>query len=207
VSGPRRADARRNRERLLVAARDTFVEHGVQAPLDDVARRAGVGIGTLYRHFPDRYALVRAVALDVLGRVTEAARTALAEEPDAFRALARYLHAALDHRIAAVMPVLSGTTELDRDDELRRARDELGPLFEAMVAAAQRDGVLRTDVGAGDLGLMVIRLARPLPLAVDRDADHAIAHRQLDLLLDGLRAPGTGTGSPLTLDDVRRESH
>src|SRR5262245_1196857 len=85
-----RADASRNRDQILAAARDVFIERGVDAPLDDIARRAGVGIATLYRRFPDRPALIAAVALDIMQQTTDEARRALSEEPDAFRALARY---------------------------------------------------------------------------------------------------------------------
>src|SRR6266566_9649705 len=81
-----RADARRNRDQILIAARDIFADHGPGAPLEEIARRAGVGIGTLYRRFPDRQSLLRAVALDTLGRVAQEGRLALAEEPGAFRA-------------------------------------------------------------------------------------------------------------------------
>src|SRR5437588_440934 len=105
---PLRADARRNREQLLAAARDVFVEQGPGAPLDEIARRAGVGIATLYRRFPDRESLMRAVVLDVLGQVGHQARLAQAEEPDALAALVRYMHRALDVRIAAVIPALLG---------------------------------------------------------------------------------------------------
>jgi AcrR family transcriptional regulator len=199
-----RIDARRNRERLLMAARDGFVEQGVDVPLEDVAQRAGVGIATLYRHFPDRGALMRAVALHVLGQMAAEARAALAEESDSFRALTRYLHRALDLRIAAVMPVLDGSVDIEHDEELRQARDELAPLFEAVVQAAWRSGQLRTDIGLGDLGLMVIRLARPLPGAFTRKFDDAAAHRQLDVMLDGLRGEqARGTAPGLSLDDVR----
>src|SRR5437588_9177263 len=104
--GQLRADARRNRDQVLAAARDVFVEQGPDAALDEVARRAGVGIATLYRRFPAREALMRAVALDVLARTAAAAQQAEAEEPDAFEALARYMHRALDLRISAVMPAL-----------------------------------------------------------------------------------------------------
>ncbi|HEX2033901.1 MAG TPA: helix-turn-helix domain-containing protein [Chloroflexota bacterium] len=107
-----RADARRNRDRLLLAARDVFVERGTGAPLDEIARRAGVGIGTLYRRFPARQALLRAVALDVWRQVADEARRALAEEPDAFKALTRYMHRALEHRVAAIMPALAGEVAL-----------------------------------------------------------------------------------------------
>jgi AcrR family transcriptional regulator len=205
-----RVDARRNRERLLMAARDGFVEQGVDVPLEEVAQRAGVGIATLYRRFPDRVALMRAVALHVLVQVAAEARAALAEESDGFRALARYLHRALDLRIAAVMPVLDGQVDIEHDEELAQARDELAALFEAIVRAAWRSGQLRTEVGPGDVGLMVIRLARPLPGAFTREFDDAAAHRQLDIMLDGLhglvglhgeQAPGTAPS--LSLDDVR----
>jgi AcrR family transcriptional regulator len=203
-----RADARRNRERLLAAAHDAFVDQGLAAPLEDIARRAGVGIATLYRRFPDRHALMREVALQVLTKVAAEARTALAEQPDAFLALGHYLHRALDLRIAAVMPILSGEIAIDKDDDLRRARDELGSLFETMVNTAQRDGLLRADIGPGDIGLMTIRLARPLPLPVGRTADDAAAHRHLNVLLDGLRATrgaDTAHAEPAhTLDDLRR---
>lgn len=187
-----------------MAARDGFVEQGVDVPLEEIAHRAGVGIATLYRRFPDRAALIRAVALHVLVQVTAEARAVLAEESDSFRALARYLHKSLDLRVAAVMPVLDGKVNIEDDHEFKQARDELASLFEAIVGAAWRSGQLRTDVGLGDLGLMVIRLARPLPGAFPRQFDDAVAHRQLDIMLDGLRAEHShGTAPGLSLDDVR----
>ena len=80
-----RADARRNHSRLLDAARDVFVERGTGAPLDEVARRAGVGIATLYRRFPDRRTLLRAVVVQALETTCEAARTALAGDEEGLR--------------------------------------------------------------------------------------------------------------------------
>src|ERR1700754_5269914 len=73
---PLRADARRNRERVLTAARTVFAEHGREAQMDDVARRAGVGVGTVYRHFPTKEALVNALAVDLFGQLISAAREA-----------------------------------------------------------------------------------------------------------------------------------
>jgi AcrR family transcriptional regulator len=86
-----RADARRNRDQILLAARDVFIERGPDAALDEVARRAGVGNATLYRRFPDRRSLLRAVLVDVFRRVGDEARLALVEESDPFEALARYM--------------------------------------------------------------------------------------------------------------------
>src|SRR5579859_4938811 len=119
-----RADARRNRLQVLAAAAQVFVEQGADAPLDEIARRAGVGIATLYRRFPDRAALARAVALDVLARTAHAARAAETEEADPFDGLARYMHRALDLRISAVMPALLGRLSFEDDEELSAARQQ-----------------------------------------------------------------------------------
>lgn len=207
VDGPRlRADARRNREQLLLAARDVFVERGSDAPLEEVAQRAGVGIGTLYRRFPDRLALQRAVALDVLARITQEARASLIEEPDAFSALARYMHRALDLRVGAVMPALVGSLALD-DEALLRARDAAAEPVRAMIAAARSDGTLRPDVDFGDIGLLIARLCQPLPVPFPHPVADELAHRHLSLLLDGLRAAGAATaplpGPALTLGDLQ----
>src|SRR5919198_103484 len=100
-----RSDALRNREQILRAAADLIIEHGPTAPMEMIARRAKVGIATLYRHFTDRSVLLREVALDTLRQSGEEARAALAEEPDAFTALARFMHDAVDLRIGAVISV------------------------------------------------------------------------------------------------------
>jgi AcrR family transcriptional regulator len=189
-----REDARRNRERLLAAARDVFAEQGANAPLDDVARRAGVGIATLYRRFPDRPALLRQVALDLLGRSAHEASAALASEPDAFGGLARYLHRALDLRIGAVMPVLVG--QLQMDEELSAARRASSEAVDRIIAAARADGSLRPDATSGDVGMLLVRLSRPLSGPFPPSVNHQLAHRHLELLLDGLRPPAS-PGAPL----------
>jgi AcrR family transcriptional regulator len=192
-----RADARRNREQVLSAARDVFVEHGTEAPLEEVARRAGVGIATLYRRFPDRQSLMRAVALDVLQRVGHEAQLALDEEPAAFQALARYMHRALDLRIAAVMPALVGKLSLD-DDEMLAVREAAVEPVLRMIERAQADGSLRLDVAFADISLALVRLSRPLPQAFPRQMDSALAHRHLDLVLAGLRASSASKAAPLS---------
>ena len=202
-----RADAQRNRERIMAAARDVLVEQGPDAPLDAIAAAADVGIATLYRRFPDRQALVRAVVLDVLGRSAEEAQQALDEEPDSFRALARYLHRALDLRVSAVMPALLEHMPPD-DDEIVSVRTHSWGLFEQLVDQAHAAGTLRPDVTFLDVGQLLVRLARPLPGPIPRDLDNQVAHRHLELLLDGLRASRAEPVSPLpepalTLADLR----
>ncbi len=202
-----RADARRNREQILLAARDMFADYGADVPLEEIAQRAGVGIGTLYRRFPDRAALQRAVALDVLGHVAHAARQALADQPTAFAALAQYMHRALDLRIGAVMPMLVGQLPAD-DAELRHARDAASTPMQAMIDRAQAEGTLRPDVAFADIGLLIVRLAHPLPGGLPQELDQRLAHRHLDLLLDGLRVTEGRPlmplpGPALTLPDLR----
>ncbi len=204
-----RADARRNRERLLAAARDVFVDEGPDAPLDAISSAAEVGIGTLYRRFPDRRALVRAVAIDVLGLAAEEARLALTEEPDAFQALARYLHRALDLRISAVMPALLDHIPPD-DEEIASIRTYSWGLFQQLVDRAHAAGTLRPDVTFADIGFLLVRLARPLPGPISRDLNNRLAHRHLELLLDGLRTDRTEPAAPLpepalTLADLLAE--
>jgi AcrR family transcriptional regulator len=203
---PLRADARLNRRRVLAAARDVFVELGADAPLDLVARRAGVGIATLYRHFPDRDALMRAVALDVLVEVGQEARHALAEEPTGFQALARYMHAALDARIAAVFPALLGRIPM-RDPEFEAADRAATEPVELIIDEAQTQGSLRPDIAFGDIGLMLIRLSRPLPGLFPRELNDSLAHRHLDLMLDGMRADFEWrplSGPAMSLADLQR---
>lgn len=117
-----RADALRNRERIVTAAREMFVEFGPDVPLDEVARRAAVGNATLYRNFPDRAALVHEVVLAVTSRTTDRAEEAAAEESDPFAALSRFVHAAADERIGALCPMLSGGFDKDHPELLAERR-------------------------------------------------------------------------------------
>jgi AcrR family transcriptional regulator len=206
-SRPLRADAEENRGRILAAARDVFVELGPGAPLEEISRRAGTGIATLYRRFPDRAALMQAVVREGLEQAAVDARSAADEEPDPFEALRRYVHSALDSRVAAVIPALLDAMPPD-DSELAATRTESARLLEQLVDAAQRAGKLRQDITAGDIGTFVVRLARPLPGPLPRDVDAVLAHRHADLLLDGLRARSDGalplSGPAMTFSDLQR---
>ncbi len=204
---PLRADARNNRRRLLEAARDVFIERGPGASLEEIARRAGTGIATLYRRFPDRRVLIREVVLDALQRTAEEAREAAGDEPDPFAALARYMHRAIDVRAAAVIPALHGEIAFD-DQEFIRARQAGSAAVQALVDAAHRAGALRPDVTSGDIGMLTVRLSRPLPGEFDSGLQHRLSHRHLSLVIDGLRAmarrPAELGGPELTLADLRQ---
>ncbi|MFE2284399.1 TetR/AcrR family transcriptional regulator [Streptomyces sp. NPDC059443] len=201
-----RADAVRNRERILAAAREVLVECGPAAPLDEIARRAGVGNATLYRHFPDRPALIHHVVVFVTDRVTELANASLAEEPDAFAALCRFTHGAAEERIGALCPMLS--SDFDREHpELLASRSALEEAVETLLAAGQSTGLLRSDIGVGDLMIALSQLSRPLPGTACFDTD-VFVHRHLQLFLDGLRAPARSElpGTATTLADLRRKT-
>ncbi len=187
-----RADARRNRAQVLAAAREVVVERGAGAPLEEVARRAGVGIGTLYRRFGDRDGLLRAVVVDALERSRRSAEQALAglagDEPegDGLDALAAYMHAVLDLRVSVVIPLVLDRLDLD-DAVTGPAREASAAAVQALVDAAHADGSLAPAVRFGDVGTLLVRLSRPLPGPVDRRLDDELAHRHLDLALAGLR--------------------
>ncbi|MFE2235928.1 TetR/AcrR family transcriptional regulator [Streptomyces sp. JL2001] len=197
-----RADALRNRERIVTTAREMFVEFGPQVPFDEIARRAGVGNATLYRNFPERADLVREVVVSVMARTTDLAEEA-AEEGDTFAALRRFIHAAADERIGALCPMLDGAFDKDHP-ELRAERERLEEAVQGLVDRAQQAGRLRTDVGVGDLMIAVSQLTRPLPGTACLNMDRFV-HRHLQLFLDGLEAPARSElpGSAATLEDLR----
>ncbi|MFE9061676.1 TetR/AcrR family transcriptional regulator [Streptomyces violaceusniger] len=187
---PMRADARRNREQILRAAREVFADQGPDAPLDEIARRAGVGIATLYRRFPHRDDLHRGVAIEVLTALVEAGSRAAAEEDDAQLALRRFMHAALDLKIGSVMPALLG--RFTAAEILDGVPGDVVDPIDALLLRAQAQGLIRLDVVFGDITMMIMRLSRPLPGGGRFADDDALAHRQLDVYIDGLRP----TGSP-----------
>jgi AcrR family transcriptional regulator len=183
-----RADARRNLDQILLAARDMIAEHGPDVPLDDIARRAGVGSATLYRRFPDRGALHRAVAAEALSKTVEAARRAEDTEPDAFEALARYLRDALELRVSAVLPMLLDVVDLQHDPEIGPLREASRKAVEHLIERVHAAGALPHDVAFVDIAMMLVRIARPLPGPLTAEAKHELARHHLDLFLRGLRA-------------------
>lgn len=177
-----RADARRSRRRLLAAAIELILEIGSEPSRDAVARRAGVGIGTLYRHFPDQQALLRAVVLDVLDRTIDVGETALAESPNGREALRRYLHDAIDTGLGVVNVIYPLLDSTDWPEQ----RSAAGEVLERLTEAARRDGAIGKGVRATDIAIASIRFCRPLAIGLEPADEREIAHRHLDNYLDGL---------------------
>lgn len=198
---PARVDATRNRERIIAAAREAFVEHGPSVPLDAIAHRAGVGNATLYRHFADRSELIHVVASYSMARITEQAEAALDEETDAFEALRRFVHRAADERVGALCSMLFDGFD-KHDPHVVDARLRLEAAVTRLMDNARESGELRPDVGLGDLMVAITQLTRPVPgtacIHVER-----FMHRHLQLFLDGLRAPARSelSGTAATFED------
>ncbi|MFI0820919.1 TetR/AcrR family transcriptional regulator [Streptomyces sp. NPDC021098] len=190
---PMRADARRNQQRILDAARAMFGEHGTAAPLDDIARRASVSIATLYRRFPDRAALCRQVAIEGYETVLAEARAAqeVAEEggPDApMRAAERFLTGVVDQRSRLVLPLFGGPGFHDEDATALRHR--ITAALEAVLARGRECGAVRDDVNSIDLLMAAALISRPLPNTPPEWLD-ITARRHIAVHLDGLRPGAT----------------
>lgn len=200
-----RADATRNRERIVAAAREAFVEHGAEVPLDEVARRAGVGNATLYRHFADRAELVREVVLSVMARITERTAAAAAQESDPFEVLRRFVFESAEERVGALCPMLSEAFD-GNHPAISAARDRLNCSIEDIMDRARSSGQLRPDIAVGDLMVAITQLTRPLPGTACMDMDRFV-HRHLQIFLDGLRAPARSAlpGAAVTLEDLRQQ--
>ncbi|GHC70562.1 MULTISPECIES: TetR/AcrR family transcriptional regulator [Streptomyces] len=180
-----RADARRNYERLLVEARTAFTEHGTDASLEDIAKRAGVGIGTLYRHFPNRTALMSAVFQGEVDGLLARSRELLAS-PEPCRALVAWLRAIVAH--ASTYRGLSRALMAAQTDEGSAMSRCSLPMREAgsmLLARAQRAGAIRDDVDIVDL----MQLTNAISLAVEQSPDDPeLADRLLTLTLTGIKA-------------------
>ena len=179
-----RRDARENRDRILEAARACFATHGVDASVEEIAQRAGVGMGTLYRRFPTKHALVEAVLEESLDAFVSAAEDGLAD-PDPWRGFAGFVERALELHVEnrVVREVLAGT-EHGRAREAARTR--LRPLVRRLIHRAQAAGSLRPDFTPEDMALVFLPAGRVLEAAQDVAPD--LWRRFLGLLLDGLRA-------------------
>jgi AcrR family transcriptional regulator len=190
----RRRDARRNRELLVEAAHEVFTEQGLEAPLDVIARRAGVGNATLYRHFPSRAALVDAVFREPLAGTMaagEEARTAA----DPWEGLTGYLDA-----VFAVLATDRGTndlmtTHLEGVESLQAVHAHNRATLDLLLARGRDQGSVRADVTTEDVLFALAALGRAVPALAATTAPEAW-RRPLTLLLDGLRASAVTSALP-----------
>jgi AcrR family transcriptional regulator len=180
-----RADAVRNRERVLAAAKLVFSKGGADASLEAVAKRAGVGIGTLYRHFPTREALFEAVYRREVRQLSELAEQ-LKDEPSPVEALRRWLHSDIElvatkkGMAAALALAVHGSSEL-YVDSLERLAKPVGVLLDRAVAA----GEIRSDISPKDL----LRALVGMCYMHDQPGWQASVVRLVDIVVDGLRLP------------------
>ncbi|MDI2132648.1 TetR/AcrR family transcriptional regulator [Yinghuangia seranimata] len=195
-----RTDARRNLEQVLRAAREVFGELGYDAPMEEIARRAGVGVGTIYRRFSGKESLVQRIMTTETGRLTNEAVAALAEEPDAWSALNRYLRRAVASGAGRLFPALSGRVPVT--EEMRAGRAALNDAVCHLVDRAKAEGSLREDVSDADISLLLSCLLPPPGLPKAQRL--TVAARYLEVVLDGLRAdrPSPLPGKPFTQDEL-----
>ena len=177
---PKRADARRNYEKVLAAAREAFLEGGEATSLEEIARRAGVGIGTLYRHFPNRQALLEAL---YAGEVEELSRSAAElDGEDPWEALSRWFE-----RFIAYLATKRALAEelmnyMDKDAPLFKAcRASMFAAGEPLLKRAQEAGAVRPDVEFGEILQMVMGIGK-IPTTDPAQTEH-----MLRIALDGLR--------------------
>jgi AcrR family transcriptional regulator len=203
---PLRADARRNRDQILAAAREIFAERGADVAMEEIARRASVGVGTLYRRFADRETLIRAVFRETYQVVADETRAALDESASAWDALMRIMRqsAWLHVSVQAKSPLVTAVVKADPDTS--RLRGHLLDMLDEVVRRAQAEGSLRPDVGVGDLAMLFMSVVKQTH-ALTSEAVGLAPGRVLAIMMDGLRAPGPGElpGRPLVRTDLNFE--
>lgn len=190
---PARADARRNYDLLVSAAREAFAEHGTDTSLEEIARRAGVGIGTLYRRFPNRSALLEAVYVDEIQSVCDRAY-GYAEKLGPYDALAAWLRSFVGYSISKKSLAGELTVALGKDSEFFTAcKVNVREAGELLLNAAKKEGTVREDLQLMD----ILRLVGGITMGRDMDRDQA--ERLLDIVLSGLKpvsAPAEPTTAP-----------
>ncbi len=190
----RRREADRNDARLMRAAREVFAERGWDAPVSEIARRAGIGMGSLYRRYPSKELLAQRMRIVGMEQLVTQARTALTEELDPWASFARFLRDALSAQGSSgpLLPLVGG--RLPATNEVVAAAAELRAALDDLVGGAHRAGVLRADFTSADIPLLLELLSARIPVTGERAAELHL--RYLDLVLAGLRpsAPDHPTG-------------
>ncbi|MBJ7289363.1 TetR/AcrR family transcriptional regulator [Williamsia sp.] len=187
--GTLRRDAAENRDRLLAAAGELFAERGLTVTLNDIAHRAGVGVGTAYRRFANKEAVIDALFEEQLRDIAALAEEALAE-PDAWVGLVRFIEQSLDKQFGD-----RGLNELMNApalglDRIDAARDEIAPLLTKLVERAVAEGVVRPDFDQSDI--IVLQLALSSIMHSSRAVAPELYRRHLTIFLDGIKVDRAG---------------
>jgi AcrR family transcriptional regulator len=198
-----RRDAVRNRMLLVGAAREVFVERGEDATLEEIARRAGVGIGTLYRHFPVREALVEVIYEEHLGEVLAAAERAAAAD-DPWQGLVDFLERTLELQ-ARNLPLRDVFLRHSVDDDrIAEQRKRIRPLLKRLVKRAHEQGTLRADFTLGDLFFAMWSFGPLFEATAGVTPDGW--RRHLRILLDGMRAEGATAQHARALSEAQLDA-
>jgi AcrR family transcriptional regulator len=202
VVRPLRKDALRNRELLITAAREVFAERGMDATLDDVAHRAGLGVGTAYRHFSNKYDLAGAIFQQAVDEIVELAERAL-EAGDPWQGLVEFLERTLEAQTVnrGLREVLMGVHDAEQDSEVH---DRLAGPITALLERAQDAGAVRADANPTDLGMMITMLCVVADVA--GDADPSLWRRYLPIMLAGLQPTGPQLPVPALTDEAMRKA-
>ena len=201
ASRPLRKDAARNRALLVQAAREVFAERGLEASLDDVAHHAGLGVGTAYRHFANKYELAQAILAEAIDQVIAIAEQA-ADAPDPWDGLVAFVEgvAELQSSDRGLREVLMGVHDPER---MEQVNERFSAPLRRIVERAKDAGRVRPDVEATDLGIVVLMLCTVADITADAVPD--LWRRYMSMLLDGLRA-GSELPVPAVDEDVLRKA-
>lgn len=205
---PLRRDAERNRRRILEAAAEAFAERGLAVTMDEIAARAEVGVGTVYRRFPDKELLIEALLEDGVAELVARAERAL-EADDPWEALVEFLDYALGLQATnrGLTEILVSTTH--GRERISRVRERLSPVGDALVERAQQAGRMRPDVRGSDLALAQVAISAAVDFT--RPVEPDAWRRLFAILIDGLRArdeltpPGPPPLEPGQVDRAMRE--
>lgn len=180
---PLRADARRNHERILESARKVFAEYGPGAQIDDVARHAGVGVGTVYRHFPTKDTLVAELVRQKFRLFADRAREALEDDAEPFAVIEGLLrqNAAIAAEDVGIQYAIA-SAGAEAWMQAQAEQDELLELTEELLARARRTGAIRPDIEAMDIGMLMCGVCSTMAPKPGFDW-----RRHLDLAVDALR--------------------
>jgi AcrR family transcriptional regulator len=185
VQRPLRADAARNRARLLAAAKEVFAARGLDATMDEVARRAGVGVGTAYRRFANKEEVIDAYFESKLNQVAELAEQAL-QDPDEWHGLVTYVERASELQMEdrGLMQIFRNPTR--GQQRVAEASARIAPLILAIVERAREHGKLRSDFEGTDLPM--IQLSLTTLMDATRTFEPSLYRRYLAIFLDGMRS-------------------